>query len=376
MAKCLIVGAGFAGAVYARELANAGFDVDIIDKRNHIAGNCYDYVHACGVRVHKYGPHLFHTSNTRVVEWLSPFTGWLPYQHKVVARLPDLRLVPLPVNLDTVNAVFGVTLETPAEVAALLASRAISRDPIRSAEDHLFSQLGPELTDLFFRPYSKKMWDMELSETDAAVVRRLQIRTDRDDRYFTNDTFQAMPADGFTRLFERLLDHDRISVRLNEPFSHEKAGAYDVCFNSMPIDEYYNNEFGELPYRSIRFQLDEVPAHDAPPHAVINYTHNQPATRETWWHNIAGHRIADSGTVLRTIEEPCDYRDNNFERYYPVKVADQRYDLLYKRYAALGQKDRHMNFIGRCGTYQYLDMHQVINQSLTHATKWLAGDRA
>jgi UDP-galactopyranose mutase len=372
LTRILVVGAGFAGAVHARELAEAGFEVDVIDKRPHIAGNCFDYVHRCGVRVHNYGPHLFHTSNQRVVDWLSRFTDWLPYEHRVVARLSDTQLVPMPVNLDTVNAVFGTSLETSAEVAAFLAKKSLHRDPVISAEDHLYSHIGPELTNLFFRPYTLKMWGMDLTDTDAAVVRRLQIRTDRDNRYFPSDSFQAMPAEGFTKLFERILDHDRINLRLGEDFSVELASRYDACFNSMPIDEYYGFDLGELPYRSIRFHLTEVPADSAMQHAVINYTDDGPYTRETWWHIIAGHDVSSNGTLLRTVEEPCDYRDNAFERYYPVKTRDSRYDALYRQYADRAAADDHMFFIGRCGTYQYLDMHQVINQSLVHVGKWLS----
>ena len=359
--------------MYARELADAGFQVDVIDKRSHVAGNCYDYVHDSGVRIHKYGPHLFHTSNQRVVDWLSRFTEWLPYEHRVVAQLPDQRLVPLPVNLDTVNAVFDTNLSTPDEVKAYLTTKSVIRNPVTSAEDHLYAHIGPELTNLFFRPYTLKMWEMDLSEMDAAVVRRLQIRTDRDNRYFAGDTFQAMPKNGFTKIFERILDHPRIHVRLGDSFNREKAEAYDFCFSSMPIDEYYNFDLGELPYRSIKFHLSEVLIGEAEKHAVINYTDATPRTRETWWHLIAGNHVVPGNVVLKTVEEPCDYRDNELERYYPVKTKDGRYDALYRRYAELSVKNEHMNFIGRCGTYQYLDMHQVINQSITHVGKWLEG---
>lgn len=367
----LIVGAGFAGAVYARELAEAGHSVEVIDKRDHIGGNCYDYVHESGVRCHLYGPHLFHTSNMRVVEWLSRFTEWLPYEHKVVARLPDGRLTPMPVNLETVNAVFGTALATPEEVAALLKEKAIARDPVVSAEDHLFSTIGADLTNLFFRPYTRKMWEIDLSELDAAVVRRLQIRTDDEARYFPNDTFQAMPADGYTAMFSRILDHPDIDVRLNTAFVPGMEFDYDACFNSMPIDEYFDFCYGELPYRSIRFHLSEQERESAPPHATINYTDSGPYTRETWWHNIAGHDSGGSEMVIRTVEEPCDYRDNGRERYYPIKASDGAYDKIYQRYAARSVEKCDMNFIGRCGTYQYLDMHQVINQSLVNVHKWL-----
>ncbi len=371
MTKLLVVGAGFAGAVFARELADAGFAVDVIDRREHIAGNCFDEVHESGVRIHRYGPHLFHTSNIEVVEWLSRFTDWLHYEHRVVARLPDGQLTPLPVNLDTVNAVFRTSLQSSEEVAGLLAQHAVVRTPIVSAEDHLYSAIGPELTDLFFRPYTKKMWGMDLAEMDAAVVRRLQIRNDREGRYFPNDSFQAMPKDGFVRLFQHIFDHDRINVRLGESFSSELSTRYDACFNSMPIDEYFDYDLGELPYRSIRFHLHAHSVDEAEGHAVINYTDNGPFTRETWWHNIVGQHVRMTDTVIRTVEEPCDYRENGRERYYPVKTTDGRYDRLYNSYAERAALQDHMHFIGRCGTYQYLDMHQVINQSITRVRRWI-----
>jgi len=371
MTHCLIVGAGLAGAVYARQLAETGHDVDVIDKRDHIAGNCFDYVHETGVRVHRYGPHLFHTSNSRVVDWFSRFTDWVPYEHEVLARLPNGRLCPMPVNLDTVNAVFGTDLEHPEQVQALLAQKSVPRDRIVSADDYLLAHVGPELTNLFFRPYTAKMWGMDLSKIDAAVVRRLQIRTTRDKRYFPNDTFQALPAEGYTRAFERILDHDRIRVTLGKAFSKELAERYEVCFNSMPIDEYYDFDLGELPYRSIRFHLSAVAVEEAQPHATINYTDASPYTRETWWHTLPGHWLSKNSHVLRTIEEPCDYRVNGMERYYPIKTSDNLYDGVYDRYAERGASDEHTYFIGRCGTYQYLDMHQVINQSLVHVGKWL-----
>jgi UDP-galactopyranose mutase len=371
LVNILVVGAGFAGAVYARELAEAGHTVDVIDQRDHIAGNCFDYVHECGVRVHKYGPHLFHTSNQRVIDWLTRFTEWLPYEHKVVAQLHDGRYVPVPVNLDTVNQVFGTNLRTADEVAHYLRSKVIVRDPILNAEDHLYTTLGPELTSLFFQPYTKKMWGMDLSQTDAAVVQRLKVRSDTEDRYFPNDQFQAMPKDGYTRLFERILDHDRINVSLGEPYSHETRSNYAYCFNSMPIDAYFDYEYGELPYRSIRFHLTPSALSEAPKQATINYTHTEAYTRETWWHNIAGLWVTKGAQVLKTVEEPCDYKDNHFERYYPVKSADGHNDRLYALYAERASKDPTISFIGRCGTFQYLDMHQVINQSLVGVGKWL-----
>lgn len=371
MERILIVGAGFAGATYARTLAENGFMTTVIDKRPHIAGNCFDYVHETGVRVHAYGPHLFHTSNERVVRWLSRFTAWTPYAHKVVARLSNNRDLPLPVNLDTVNGVFGLSLETEAEVRDQLEKVSIKKQTIDNAEDWLYANIGPELTNLFFRPYTKKMWQLDLTETDAKVVQRIKIRTDRNDLYFPEDAFQAMPTAGYTALFANILDHDFIDVRLSTEFESRMLADYDYCFNSMPIDEYFGCSHGELPYRSIRFQLTQELAQTAERHTTINYTDSGPYTRETWWHNIPAHRVFDTPLVLKTVEEPCDYKDNNFERYYPVKTSDGRYDRLYNLYFEDSKKVVGMQFIGRCGTYQYLDMHQVINQSLTNCHKWL-----
>lgn len=370
--RILVVGAGFAGAVHARELAEHGFEVTVIDRRPHIAGNCFDQVDASGVRRHLYGPHLFHTNSQPVVDWLSRFTDWLPYEHEVMARLPDGRLAPLPVNLETVNLVFGTHCTDAAQVQAVLDQAVTPRDPIQSAEDHLYTTIGPTLTDLFFRPYTKKMWGRDLAQMDPAVVRRLKIRMDRNRQYFLNDTFQALPKLGYTHAFENILDHDRITLQLSTDFAPDMLSGVSQCFNSMPIDEYFGFCFGELPYRSIRFHTTQVPLDQAEPHAVINYTDDGPYTRETWWHTLPGHHVTPGPTVPRTIEEPCDYRDNGMERYYPVKTDDGRYDQLYARYKTLAEAEGQVTFIGRCGTYQYLDMHQVINQSLQGVRKWIA----
>ncbi len=367
--KVLIVGAGMAGACYARELADAGHDVSVIDRRDHIAGNCFDFTSATGVRVHRYGPHLFHTSNMRVVEWLSRFTEWEPYEHRVVARLGDGRHVPLPINVQTVSGVYGINVTDAEAVRELLEREVVQRDPVSSAEDHLYATIGPRLTDMFFAPYTEKMWNLRLSDLDPAVVRRVQVRIDTDDRYFPTDTFQAMPRAGYTAMFNEILRSPRISVSLSTPFKHEMEADYDICFNSMPIDEYFENCYGELPYRSIRFHHSVHAFSGAPKHVTINYTHREPFTRETWWHNIPCHRLDGGQDVVRTVEEPCDYRDNNLERYYPVKTLDGRYDKIYKKYQDLAAGFAKVNFIGRCGTYQYLDMHQVLNQSLIGVSK-------
>ena len=369
--KVLIVGAGFAGAVYARTLADAGHDVEVVDRRPHVAGNAFDYEDERGVRVHKYGPHLFHTSNEEVVRWVRRFGRWEDYFHKVQAQLPDGRLVPMPVNRATIEAIFDVALGTEAECRAFLASRAAPVVKVENAADYLYSTLGTDLTNLFFRPYNKKMWELDLEEIDASVVARVPLRYDLQTLYFASDKYQILPVDGYTALFGAILDSRNVRVSLNVDFDAHMEAGFDHVFNSMPIDQYHDYVFGELPYRSIRFH--HRAERDAPRDvaSVVNFTDDGTFTRMTRWHLLPHHGGAGRDTTV-TLEEPCDYKTNDYERYYPVKTSDNRFQALYGRYKDLAQQRRGMTFIGRCGTYQYLDMHQVINQSLAGAKRWLA----
>lgn len=371
MASILVVGAGFAGAVYARSLAEGGHTVQVIDRRDHIGGNAADIVDANGVRLHRYGPHLFHTNVPQVFDWLQRFAAWVPYRHRVRARLPGGTYVPLPVNLDTINAVFGETLSNAADAAAFLRRIAVPIAHPRNAGEHLRAQIGDTLTDLFFRPYTRKMWGLDLEDLDAGVVKRLPLRLDRVDLYFPDDRFQALPRDGYTALVRSILDHPAIGVALNAAYAAGMEHGYGFCFNSMAIDEFFGCALGELPYRSLRFEHRTVREWDSEPWSQRNYTDDGPATRETWWHCLPEHLVRETGRRTVTIEEPCDYRDNGNERYYPVKTADQRYQALYQRYRQMAEALPNMAFIGRCGTYQYLNMDQVINQSLAGARRWL-----
>lgn len=369
----LVVGAGFAGATYARTLAETGRKVHVIDRRPHIAGNAYDEITSEGVRLHRYGPHLFHTNNRPIIDWLGQFSTLTEYHHKVEAKLDDGRCVPLPINRLTLNTLFGTSLANEDEVKAFLKSQAEPREKIETAADHLISNIGPTLTDLFFRPYTKKMWMMDLEDLDAAVVKRIPLRYDDEDRYFPNDLYQVLPANGYTALFEEIFRHDNISVETGVDFKPDMLGDYNYCFNSMPIDEFFAMDEGALPYRSIRFHNSVKPtSYRLGATSVVNFTDDRPFTRETDWSQLPGHHVTDTGLKTITLEEPCDYKDNNFERYYPIKTSDGRYDVLYQRYKARAEQLGTMKFIGRCGTYQYLDMHQVINQSLAGAKDWLA----
>jgi len=333
MKSILIVGAGFSGAVIARELAEAGHKCTIIDKRHHIGGNAYDY-ECSGIRIHKYGPHLFHTNNKEVVDWLSQFTEWVDYQHKVKAQLSDGRYVTLPVNKETKEIV---------------------------GEDNIL--------DTFFRPYTLKMWGKTLDELDPSIINRIPTRDDDNELYFPNDKYQMMPKDGYTKIFENIFKHKNIKVFTGTRFTKSMEKKYDHVFNSMPIDQYFNNKHGELPYRSIKFHKVLLPMAKVLPTATVNFTHDDPYTRVTEWKNIPNHGESATQTIL-TYEEPCDYKDNNKERYYPVKDVDGVNRETYKKYKEMVDTDR-MTFIGRCGMYVYVDMHQAISSALATSKRYL-----
>jgi len=331
----LVVGAGFSGAVIARELAEHGFNVHVIDKRQHIGGNAYDETNEFGIRIHKYGPHLFHTNNEAVFKWLSRFTEWTPYKHKVKAMLATGKLVTLPINKATRKIV------------------------------------GSEnLIETFIRPYSEKMWGIPLERLDPNVVNRVPIRDDNNQYYFPDDRHQCMPKHGYTALFEAIFRHPKIRVQLGVSFNKEMEHQYDHVFCSLPIDEYYDFRFGELPYRSIKFHHVHIPAPKIFPVAVVNFTHSGKHTRVVEWKNIPGHGNNEAMTSL-TYEEPCDYKENKYERYYPVKDLDGKNRALYLKYEALPNKK--VTFIGRLGLYAYLDMHQCVNSALIISKNFIHG---
>lgn len=331
----LVVGAGLYGSVVARVLADNGHSVHVIDKRDHIAGNIYDYVNKDGIRIHKYGPHLFHTNNEAVVNYLSKFTDWVEYFHKVKAILPDGRYVTLPVNRETKEIV---------------------------GED--------KVLDTFFRPYTKKMWGKELEELDPSIMNRVPIRDDDNELYFPKDKFQLIPKNGYTEMVLTMLDHDNIKVMLGVEFDNSYEKEFDYIFNSMPIDQYYDYEFGELPYRSIKFHTQSVPTPKILPTAVVNFTHSGPYTRMTEWKNIPCHGENELCTWI-TYEEPCDYTENNMERYYPVKDVDGKNREIYQLYANKAKSEEKMEFIGRCGLYVYIDMDAAVSSALACANRFI-----
>ncbi|ACA14673.1 UDP-galactopyranose mutase [Methylobacterium sp. 4-46] len=350
----LIVGAGFAGSVLAERLASRrGERVLIIDRRNHVGGNAYDRLDEAGVLIHQYGPHIFHTNAEAVVAYLSQFTAWRPYEHRVLAQV-DGMLVPIPINLDTVNRLYGLSL-TSEELEAWFAARAEPVTEIRTSEDVVVSAVGRDLYEKFFRGYTRKQWGLDPSELDRQVTARVPTRTNRDDRYFT-DTFQAMPAQGYTRMFERLLAHPNIHVMTNADYrSVRDVIPHRRVIYTGPIDEYFDFRFGRLPYRSLRFVHVTRDADCHQPVAVVNYPQGEAYTRITEYKHLTGQ---EHPRTSLTYEYPCAEGDP----YYPVPRAENQ--ALFKRYERLARAEPDVWFVGRLATYRYYNMDQIVGQAL------------
>lgn len=359
----LIVGAGFAGSVLAERLASqAGKKVLIVDKRNHIGGNTYDYYNKEGLLVHKYGPHIFHTNSRDVYDYLGQFTAWRPYEHRVLASVDGL-LVPLPINLNTINTLFGLNL-CSSQVVEFLASRAEHKERIVTSEDVVVSKIGRELYEKFFKGYTKKQWDLDPSELDASVAARIPTRSNRDDRYFT-DTYQAMPASGYTRLFENMLSHPNIKVMLNTDYKEiEDVIPFKKMIYTGPVDYYFDYCYGKLPYRSIEFSFQTFEQATFQPTGTVNFPNEHPYTRVTEFKYLTGQQHAKTTVVF-------EYPKAEGDPYYPVPRPENA--ELYKKYQLLTKELDNVYFTGRLGTYKYYNMDQVVAQSLTLFKRILSG---
>jgi UDP-galactopyranose mutase len=353
----MVVGAGFAGAVMAERLASqSGKRVLLVDRRPHIGGNAYDRLDDAGILIHQYGPHIFHTNSAQIFDYLSQFTTWRPYEHRVLADLGDKR-VPMPINRTTLNLLYSLDLQTDADAAAFLASRAEPVEPIRTSADVVISAVGRELYETFFQGYTRKQWGMDPSQLDKSVTARVPTRTDTDDRYFT-DSFQAMPADGYTRMFERMLDHPNIDLLLGVDYLEAReAYRHDHLVFTGPIDEYFGYRHGKLPYRSLRFEHRTLDTPQFQEVAVVNYPDEAVAhTRVTEYKHLTGQ---PSSRTSVTYEYPSSEGDP----YYPIPREENQ--ALFKRYEALALGEAGVTFVGRLATYRYYNMDQVVGQALS-----------
>jgi UDP-galactopyranose mutase len=351
----LIVGAGFAGSVLAERLATQrGEKVLIIDKRNHIAGNAYDRHDAAGVLMHQYGPHIFHTNSEAIFAHLSAFTKWRPYEHRVLAQV-DGQLLPIPINRTTINRLHGLSLSSDEETEAFLATLAEPVAEILTSEDVVVSRVGRELYEKFFRGYTHKQWGVDPSELDKSVTARVPTRVNEDDRYF-DDRYQVMPAQGYTRMFERMLDHPNIKVMLNTRLDEiREIIPHRRLIFTGPVDEYFGFRHGRLPYRSLQFEhvtLDK-PWHQ--PVGVVNFPQTEDYTRVTEYKHLTGQEhLKTSLTYERSAAEG--------EPYYPIPRRENA--LLYQKYEALADAETDVWFVGRLATYRYYNMDQVVGQAL------------
>lgn len=350
----LIVGAGFAGSVCARVLADAGRQVLVIDKRNHIGGNAYDCYDAHGVLIHPYGPHIFHTNSKRIIEWLSRFTEWRFYEHRVLASVEGL-LLPIPINRTTINKLYGLSLDE-AGVAEWLERVREPRDPIRTSEDVVLNSVGRDLCEKFFRGYTRKQWGLDLSELSASVAARIPTRTNDDDRYF-NDTYQFMPRDGYAAMFLRMLNHPNITVKLSLDYFNVRdlLRANQIIYTG-PIDAFFDYRFGRLPYRSLRFEHQHFPDVERfQPVGTVNYPNDYEFTRITEFKHLTG-QVCGGTSIVR------EYPQAEGEPYYPVPSAEN--EKKYKSYAKIAEETRGVNFIGRLAQYKYYNMDQVVGAAI------------
>ncbi|WP_072756343.1 UDP-galactopyranose mutase [Thermomonas hydrothermalis] len=361
----LVVGAGFAGSVCARELADAGWRVLVVDARPHIGGNAFDTRDAAGLLIHPYGPHIFHTNGKRIFEYLSRFTHWRFYEHRVLAQV-DGALYPIPINRTTINRLYGLNLDE-AGVEAFLAARRTQRLPARTSEDVVLNSVGHDLCEKFFRGYTRKQWGLDLSELAAGVAARIPTRCNDDDRYFTDD-FQFMPAEGYTRMFERMLDHPNIEVRTGVRFQRDHTlPPRRKTIYTGPIDAYFDYCYGKLPYRSLRFEHEHLPDVETfQPTGTVNYPNDHAYTRITEFKHLTGER-APGTSIVR------EYPSAEGDPFYPIPRPEN--EALYQRYKALAEQLPDVCFVGRLAQYRYYNMDQVVGAALALCNRLLDRQR-
>lgn len=354
MYNYLIVGAGFAGCVLAERIANV---LDqralIVELRNHIGGNAYDYYNEHGILVHKYGPHAFHTDSKEVFNYLSQFTEWNLFELRVAASV-DGRKTPIPINLDTINELYGLKYSEP-DLVKFFKSVSEPVAQITNSEDVIISKVGKELYSKFFKNYTKKQWGLDPSELDASVCERIPIRTNRDNRYFTNK-YQVMPKHGYTEMFKNMIHHPKLHLMLQTDFrSVRDIIPFKKLIYTGPIDAYFDYKFGKLPYRSLTFAFETFDREYYQDTAIVNYPNEYDFTRITEFKRMTG-QIHPKTTIA------YEYPSAEGEPYYPIPRAEN--GKLYRRYQAEATRLKNVWFIGRLGTYRYYNMDQVVAQAL------------
>ena len=366
--QVLVVGAGLAGSTIARVLADNAIKVKILEKRNHIAGNSYDFINSNNERIHKYGPHLLHCNkNSKALSFLNRFTDWINYEHKVRALLSDGRTTPLPINQITLEDIYNKKFCNEIEVQEFLDSIR-NKNLTPSNTDELFKfSVGDKLANIFFRPYTRKMWGVEPDELSSSIGARLPVRTNKDTRYFTDD-FQALPKDGYTKMVGNMIDHPLIEVCLNKNYEKGMEKDFDHSFLCIPIDKFFDYEYGMLPYRSILFESRLENTHDQES-AVINFTDNSKYTRKTQWSLLPNSPINLNKHKTVTYEIPCSMDLNPEEYYYPINTKES--NLIFNKYKSLAKNIKNISFCGRTGLFRYIDMIPAVVIHLEMANKFV-----
>jgi UDP-galactopyranose mutase len=363
--KILVVGAGLSGCTIARILAEKGISVHIIEKRNHIAGNCYDEINEHGILVSRYGAHLFHTNSDRVQEFVQRFATWKPWYHKVIGKIGD-KYFPIPVNRTTVNTLLGTNLETDEDMKSWLQENSISCDKPKNSEDVARHRVGQTLYDLIFKEYTYKQWAKYPAELDPSVLERIPVRMTEEDGYFS-DKFQALPEKGYTEFIKQMINHPLITIQLETEFHHTMRSIYDRVFYTGPIDQFYAaHELPKLEYRSIRFETEHVEVDQFQTNSVVNYPSATEAfTRIVEYKHFLHQDVPNITTIVR------EYTMAEGEPYYPVPT--QRNREVYEQYRQLAKEDekKGVHFVGRLANYKYYNMDAAIAAALDACDQFL-----
>jgi len=358
----LIVGAGFAGSVCARELAEAGYNILIVDRRDHIAGNAFDVKDEHGILIHQYGPHIFHTNSERIFNYLSKYTEWHHYEHRV-RGVVNGKEYPFPINRDTLNQLYDLDL-TEEQAAEFFRKVREPKERVLTSEDVVLNSVGRDLYEKFFLNYTKKQWGLDPSQLKAGVAARIPTRTNLDDRYFT-DTYQAMPLHGYTAMFKNLLNHPNIQVQISTDFKDilNEGNQFDHIVYTGPIDAFYDFKFGLLPYRSLRFEheyLEKIEKYQSV--GTVNYPNDFDFTRITEFKHLTGQKHPSTSIVR-------EYPTSVGDPYYPIPRDEN--EKLFKQYQALAHAEENVTFVGRLAEYRYYNMDQVVGAALNAVDKIL-----